>query len=274
MFTGISASDYFGLGLLQAVEEECRIRNFDTLFSQISQGYEGKRDYQQLVANADALLVCGSADEYTLNQIKGSGRPFVLIGDVRDVSIDITDVDIVGHDERGRAYLSTKHLLDLGHRHIMIVIPGLNNQFGRDLLAGYQQAMADAGAEVTNEMIIEDDSFMNGGQRVGSRILKRRQRPTAVLVWDDRMAVSMIRRLREKGVSVPNDISVVGRGNMEIGQLIEPPLTTSPLLYAQQAKLACEKLMAQLSGKHQQRQRTLVPVRQMIIRKSTAPCKH
>ncbi|MFF0270165.1 LacI family DNA-binding transcriptional regulator [Kribbella sp. NPDC004536] len=130
-----------------------------------------------------------------------------------------------GGDNLGAGRSATEHLLALGHRTVWHVAGPQRWWAARDRLAGWRQALADAG--VPEPPVLEGDWLPASGYAAG-RELAANPDVTAVFVANDDMAIGVLRALAEAGRSVPGDVSVVGFDDIPSAAYLTPPLTTVP----------------------------------------------
>ena len=123
------------------------------------------------------------------------------------------------------------HLFELGHRHIATVGLSGEGSYTRSRLKGVNAAYEERGLDASKflkriEMPLSEDSHYELGRKSAEILWNHAARPTAVLALNDRVAIGLISGLRALGVRVPEDVSVVGYDNMEVGLFVRPQLTT------------------------------------------------
>jgi len=133
----------------------------------------------------------------------------------------------VNTDDIAGARMAVEHLLELGHRDIYFLgNPGEKIEFSDSRYRGFQDAMMSAGIATTEQQLIRTDI---DGKRLSEQlvsILKSKHRPTALFCMSDNLAAQALGIIRQCGLRVPDDISVVGFANLSIAQYTDPPLTT------------------------------------------------
>ncbi len=169
----------------------------------------------------------------------------------------------------GRKALATavRHLVELGHRRIGCIGPLAEIDAGQNRIAGYREALAEAGLSGRDEWLFRCSYTFAGGQSAGRRFLELGRRPTAVVAASDLMALGFMASVARGGVHVPEDLSVVGYDNLWLAETFEPALTTVAQDIPAIARAAIVALHAQLSGRRPAS--SVVPTR-LIVRGSTA----
>lgn len=119
-----------------------------------------------------------------------------------------------------------RHLIRLGHRRIATVTGPEGNIDAYDRLRGYRAALAEAGIEADDDLVIPGDFTEASGYASVARILGRRPRPTAVFAANDYMAIGLLGALRDARIHVPEDLAVAGFDDIPIAQYLSPALTT------------------------------------------------
>ncbi|MEJ7708976.1 MAG: substrate-binding domain-containing protein [Pyrinomonadaceae bacterium] len=138
-------------------------------------------------------------------------------------------------------------------------------------LTGYRQALADAGVRFQSELVVQGDGKAEGGMEAMSKLLSLAKPPTAVFCYNDMSAIGAMRVAFDRGLSVPEDISIVGFDDLSIASFTRPLLTTIRQPKLQMGRLAMETLLQLLSGARVQNSVKLKG--ELIVRKSTAPPK-
>jgi DNA-binding LacI/PurR family transcriptional regulator len=173
--------------------------------------------------------------------------------------------------------LATQHLLELGHRKIAC-LHYLNAPVNQQRLAGYRYAMQNAGIAVNDKWIRDlETTDLSSLREIGRHCMVDwlasdwgEQGCTAILCQNDVVAVGVIQALREFGLDVPRDVSVIGYDGTEEGEYCTPHLTSVQIPLQQIGKTAVELLLSHLHQKPDFPISITLPVR-LIIRESTAP---
>ena len=155
-----------------------------------------------------------------------AGLPVVLL----DASSTDPRYPSVVPDEIGGGQAAVRELVAAGHRRIGFVtnVDDIPATHGR--LAGYQQALAEAGIPFSPDLVIVEESDTPGGYRASLELLGRADRPTGLFCFNDRMAMGAYRAAYELGLRIPHELSVVGFDNQElIAEGLFPGLTTVAL---------------------------------------------
>ena len=147
----------------------------------------------------------------------------------------------------------TEHLIRLGHERIGFIGPGWDEASPVSAKAkGYLQAMQKH--DLSHESLPALGIHAQGGYRLGQRL---GDRFTALVCRDDYTAIGVCRRLRELGLRVPEDVAVVGHGDIGVAAYVTPALTTLTISYEAIAEAAMELMLEQLEGEETPRQITL-----------------
>jgi LacI family transcriptional regulator len=170
-------------------------------------------------------------------------------------------------DDRGGARLATQHLLDLGHRLIVLLTGPDNVQTSRERVAGYLEAMRASHLRP----LVESATFTpRAGAAAVGRLLDRGERFTALFAASDTMAIGALSELRRSGLEVPRDVSVVGFGDVPGWEFRTPPLTTIRSGLAQIGAAGVRRALAQLEGLDRP-PRVRVHRVELVVRESTRP---
>jgi len=197
----------------------------------------------------DGFISLGlSPDDAALATLDRIGIPTVLID-----SEESPEHPAVNVDDAGGAEAAARHLLDLGHRQLaVIMLPPTRSQSvltpaASRRLAGYQAALAafDAPAPYT----LTAGATMAAGARAFDSFPKGKRRPTGVLAMSDMAAIGVLGAAQAAGLHVPEDLSVVGYDDLPMAAWTSPPLTTVRQPIVEKGRVAARLLIQRLQGK-------------------------
>ncbi len=139
-------------------------------------------------------------------------------------------------------YSATHHLLLCGHRRIAMITGEPWMEAARDRLKGYRRALIDAGLAFDPHIVLQGNWSPSAGYECTRKLLSLKDRPTAIFCQNDRMAIGCYEALKEAGLRIPEDMSVVGYDDEEISRHLVPQLTTVVLPHRQMGSWAAEQL--------------------------------
>ncbi|MFN8457795.1 MAG: LacI family DNA-binding transcriptional regulator [Anaerolineae bacterium] len=186
---------------------------------------------------------------------------------------DLPDTHSIAIDDREGGCLATQHLLTLGHRRIGLIKREPTSALSTLRFVGYQETLAEAGIPLDPALIIESKAGQAAGYAAMQRLLALPQPPTAVFTHNDVLAMGAMHAIFEAGLSVPEDISVVGYDDTIGSSYLNPPLTTIKFPAAEMGRRAGQ-IILDLAQKENSipAQIVTLPVK-LIVRASTAPPK-
>lgn len=129
-------------------------------------------------------------------------------------------------DNVAAAKAMTDHLIALGHRRIGLIKGSKNSPLTLDRLAGYEAALREAGIAFDEALICHGNFSLEAGYAGAQKMLALAERPSALFCENDEMAIGALKRIRQAGLRVPEDISVVGFDDIPMAAFCDPPLTT------------------------------------------------
>ena len=139
---------------------------------------------------------------------------------------------------------AVEHLSSLGHHRIAFISGPSLLASARERRDMFITRLQDPCSGPPREVLIEEGNHrVDGGLEAMRRLLQREPRPTAVIASNDLTAIGAMRAIRQQGLRVPEDISVVGFDDIQMAEFTEPPLTTVRLLRTEVARLACDALL-------------------------------
>jgi LacI family transcriptional regulator len=188
---------------------------------------------------------------------------------VLDRRIPGVKVDIVRGDSEQGAYQLAGHLLGLGHRRIANLSGPAAVTTAADRVTGYRRALAEAG--VNSEIIYYGDFSIAGGYDMACRALAVQPRPTALFAANNFIAIGAIRALREAGLRVPEDMSVVAFDDLPEAFAIDPFLTVMEQPAYEMGRRATLLLLDRLAVKGDEQPQEIILPMELIARTSSAP---
>ncbi len=135
-------------------------------------------------------------------------------------------VSSVSCDDKTGGYLATQHLLALGHQEIVTITGPQNEECSQERLAGYHQAFSEKDISLNENLSVEGDWSAKSAGKITQKLLDSGETFSAIFTQNDRMAIGAIRALRDAGLRVPQDISVIGYDDIPLTSYFDPPLTT------------------------------------------------
>jgi LacI family transcriptional regulator len=150
---------------------------------------------------------------------------------------------------------ATRHLLEHGHRRVATILGEIWMDAASSRLEGYRRALATADIPYDPALVVQGDWSTTGGYEATRKLLALKDPPTAIFCQNDRTAVGCYDALREAGLSIPHDVSVVGYDDEEISRHLRPRLTTCVLPHRTMGRWAVDRL-----GEPYSRERKRYPI--------------
>ena len=212
-------------GILQGIESVTERHGMHLL---VSSGHARAERERKAFAflhqrRSDALILqLDGAEDAEVVAWSRLGIPIVVVGRRIEALAD----RCVFLDNLAGGELATRHLLDRGHRRIAHIAGLATIQDARDRLAGYRRALADRGIPYDASLVVDGGFVEEGGQRAMQALLAGGRAFTAVFAANDQSAAGAMRALRDAGLRVPDDVSVVGFDDTLLAHYLVPSLTT------------------------------------------------
>jgi LacI family transcriptional regulator len=190
---------------------------------------------------------------------------------VIDRQVPHAQVDVVRCDSVKGAHQLVRHLLSLGHGRIAILAGPPDVSTAVDRVAGYHQALAEASLEARAELVRYGEYTLVSGYDMAQQALTCRPRPTALFAANNFIAIGALRALRDAGLRVPEDMTLVAFDDLPPAFVIDPFLTVAAQPAYQMGHKATELLLARLSGQAPVEYQHFVLPTEMIVRRSSGP---
>ncbi len=189
------------------------------------------------------LLVEPERDNRSLKELIDMKKNFVLLGG----ETEREDVNLVEIDCFQGGYSATKQLLSLGHQEILFIEDNPNLYFTQEIKRGFLFALDENGLQYSEDLLISSSTtVLYDRELFGYRKLIEYLNSalfTAVLTTDDRIASGVLKAAREVGIAIPEELSIIGFGDMSHSAYLFPPLTTVKSPAAQMGELGAEILV-------------------------------
>lgn len=249
LFPDVSSN--FSSDILHGVEDAAHEKGFSVIVCNTAEDGKRTMKYLQVLREKqiDGIVFTSEflKDEYyeALNDMR---VPVVLVNTQTHKHM----IPYVKVDDRQAAYQATDYLIRNGHREIAMISGTLTDPIaGTPRVEGYKQALADHGIEVDEDRIAYGNFGHESGRQAMHKLLAEAPSFTAVFAASDEMAVGAMGAAFEKGLKIPDDLSIIGYDDLNISRMIYPPLTTVHQPLADMGRLATEKLIALIENTSQ-----------------------
>lgn len=225
MLVTTSTNPFFG-EVVKGVERSCYHQGYNLILCNT----EG--DNQRMKASINTLLqkrvdglllMCSTLEGERLDVFdRYPDIPIVVMdwGPILFASDKIQDNSLQG------GYMAAKHLIECGHKEIGCITGPLIRHQAQMRYEGYKRALAEAGIAINPDWIVESDFECEGGYQAFEKLYQRGKLPSALFVSNDMMAMGVIQAASQRGLRVPDDLSLIGYDDVHIAKFMTPALTT------------------------------------------------
>ena len=254
--------------IAKAVAETVRPHGYHVIISYFDENPELERnEAESLLARQVDGLILASAQPgaKAFADMQRRKVPFILI----DRPIAGVQASFVGADNQAIGQLATAHLIERGCRRIAHLRgPGIGIATGR--MQGYRSALAKGGLEFFPGYVLDAGYQDDTGHEAMLKLLRKEPVPDGVFYHNDPVAVGAMRAISESGLRVPEDIAVVGAGNVHYSDFLAVPLTTVDQGTSEIGKRAANLLLERIAAKRPLRPRKVLIVPKLVVRRSTS----
>jgi LacI family transcriptional regulator len=213
------------------------------------------------------IAVTSILSDAQLAALAGAGVHLVVIDPLELPNVDVTSV---GSTNFVGGLSAAQHLVDLGHRRIAFLGGHLSASCNQARLGGFRAALDRAGVDVPPDHIRSGHFMYADGVRGGAALLDLPVAPTAIFAASDEIAVGLMEAARERGVRIPEDLSVVGFDDTQLARMSSPPLTTVRQPLAEMGGVAVRTALRLIDGGSTDSHHVELAT-ELILRESTAP---
>jgi LacI family transcriptional regulator len=234
--------------IVRGIEERLRGTGYTVILGNTDNDNERERSIVEVMRNrrVDGLILATASRHFPiLQELLADGMPVVLINRTTDDSL----VPAVTGDDHAGVGLAVQHLASLGHTEIAHVAGPQSLTTGLVRYRGFRSWMRREGLTVDPDRIVFAEWFQEGPGALAFRELLDREKPfTAVVAGNDLIALGCYEVLREVGLRVPGDVSIIGYNDIPFSDQFDPPLTTIRIPHYEIGAKAAECLLSEIEG--------------------------
>ena len=237
--------------LVKAVEEAATAEGYAILLCSAGDDPDREASYLDILVErrVDGIIVAAST--IGLSQGAWLAHPPVPVALV-NTSVPSSGLPSVASDNRAGGRLAARHLRSLGHCRFGYLMPPVRNVDAPERLAGVREELSADGLAVDEPdpalRIGHGAPTVSGGEVAMFELLERSPRPTAIVAYNDLMAIGAMRAIRRRRLRVPEDVSLVGFDDLALAAYVEPALTTLRQETAEMGRWAVASLTAQIAA--------------------------
>jgi LacI family transcriptional regulator len=262
-----SDNPYYFSTIIQSITEVSQQRDYAMLLWVGSLDGRRERFYERILEKRimDGLILAASVDEemFFIEELLTIDIPFVMIG---RPTIQPDVINYVSIDNVNASKTATEYLIQQGYRRIATIAGNWNNIDSHERLEGYKQAL-EAHDIPYDESLVRIDMFtMAAGYRQAKDLIT--QGIDAIVAGSDIIAIGAMQAIQEAGLSIPDDVALIGFDDIPNARNATPPLTTIRQPIDRKAETAASLLLDILAGKANEPQQILLPT-ELVVRSST-----
>jgi LacI family transcriptional regulator len=260
----------FWTTVARGVEDAASSAGFSVIFCNTDESEKEQEHYLNVLIQKRVdgiLLVPVTSNPRPVELIRRQEIPVVVL----DRHLDGVEADIVRSDSEGGAYQLTHLLTEAGHRNVAILAGPQGVSTAEDRVAGFRRALAEAGVTPTAEHVIYGQYSLESGGDMARLALAVRPRPTALFASNNFIAIGAYKVLRELGIDVPRDMSLVGFDDLPISLVVDPFLTAAAQPAYEMGHRATEVLLERLTGQAPLTYQEIVLPVELVKRRSSGP---
>lgn len=266
---------HFFSSIISGIQETANKLGYNVMFCQSNESFETEKSniHTLLSSRVDGLLISLSRETNTVDHLQGMLKkniPLVLFDRVFD---DIQTSKVMVDDYEG-AFNAVEYLLKTGCRRVAYLGGPKNMRISNHRLAGYKDALKKNKILSDPDLISYCEHMEEDAEFETRRMLELKVPPDAIFCFNDPVAIKSMGVIKSKGLSIPDDISVMGFTNEPIAALIEPSLTTVSQPSYDMGKAATKLIIDQIESKEPLEKEELKILKTaLIIRNSTRKLK-
>lgn len=216
----------FWANVVKGVEDQVAQQGYHVLLCNTDETPSREATFIRMMREAwvDGIIIATTGgNDRLLYECAKDGLPVVLI----DRRLDMLDVpaDVVVLDNFGSTYKAVRYLHGLGHTRIGMITGPIAITPGSERLAGYRKGLEDLGLPKDESVVAVGNLKIDSGYELTLRFLELDRRPTAIVVANNVMVTGAIKAVREVGLRIPEDVSIISFDDTVFAEIVDPPLT-------------------------------------------------
>jgi LacI family transcriptional regulator len=267
VFNGLDSP--WAVEILRGVEEWGTVHSTAVVVSAVRHGNARPASWTSTLASHDTdgvILVTSELTGSQFEQLRDADIPLVVVDPVNPPPPDLPSV---GATNWAGGLAATDHLLGLGHRRVGAIAGPGDHLCSRARTDGYRSALERAGISFDPALVRNGDFEHEGGFTRGGELLDLSEPPTAIFAGSDQQAFGLYEAARQRGLRVPQDLSVVGFDDLPVTRWVSPPLTTVRQPLSEMGRAAAQMLGDLITGVPLRTTRVELST-ELIVRESTA----
>jgi LacI family transcriptional regulator len=257
--------------LIRGVEESARQHGYAVLLCDSTENPANESQHLDTLFSrrVDGVLLASCAHSTAYDAIVRRRFPVVFFDRIPSAVAENT----VSTDNIQAGYIAAKHLIDLGHERIAMLVGDLTLSTHRDRLEGFRKAMQEAHLPISDEFLVAGQLEVANAFNDSLRMLSHPTKPTAIMVSNNKLLMGLLQALDEKNISIPKEMSVLGFDDYAWNKYFNPSLTAIAQSTFEMGRRAFELLLRIINKEknisYAERQIRLDS--ELRVRKSTGP---
>lgn len=259
-----SKSDVFFSTLARSIEQEAFKRNFVLKYSFTAIDIHHPNTFRLITDNhVDGVVILGRCEKHTLSFLKQYFHCVAYTG------LNVLDAkyDQIISDGLQASQTAMEHLMGLGHSRIGYI----GETKSEDRYTGYRNVLNAHGVSFKKEYVVNVALSLEGGYRGAKELLKRKTDISAIFCSNDITAIGAMKAIKEDGLIIPRDISIISIDDIDTAQYLSPMLTTIHMPVEEMGQMTAKILIDRIEGGHHLPLRINLPF-YIANRESCAPC--
>ena len=224
--------------------------------------------YKHIHKMDGAIISCFPRIEHIVDEINQHIPAVVIDNSSSDKSIPSIIID-----NFNAVRSSVNYLCSIGHKRIGFMTGLEDSDVGKNRYAGYRSGLSDNGLKMNKKLVFRGDYSFESGAKGADYFLSLKNPPTAIMCANDAMAIALIRQAVQRGINVPDDLSVIGFDDIPVASQISPALTTLAAPIDRMTEVAYNMLINLINGEMPESRHIALPA-ELVIRDSCAEIKN
>jgi LacI family repressor for deo operon, udp, cdd, tsx, nupC, and nupG len=268
-----SIGDPFFTEVIQGIRSVIDARGYSVVINETQFNTMKAREIGEILVSrqADGVILLASVFPFgsdVLSKARRRGQPIVIGCEV--ISAELEEFPSVHIDDVAAGQEATEFLISKGHSQIAFITGQASSLLTKDRERGYVSGMQAAGFKIEPGWIVEGRMTLDGAGEATRSLLEHQLRPTAIFCANDEMAMGCMHAIQRQGMSVPDDISVMGFDDIRYAAVSNPPLTTIAQPARDIGERTAQKILDAIESRGERTTEPEIVTHTLIVRESVA----
>ena len=269
-----TVGDPFFAAIMRGIRTAARTRGYSIVIEETQLNTMTADEIGAMLVSkqTDGIILLASMSPFGTEILSAqSRRRLPIVIGCEKISPELADLPSVHIDNVAAAQDATGYLVSQGHERIAMIYGLETSLLTRDREVGYRNAMRQAGLTIDDSWVVEGRLSIAGARKATRELLNQENHPTAIFCANDEMAIGCLHEVKAAGLTVPDDVSIMGFDDIRYAEVTDPPLTTISQPGEEIGERVMYRLCREIDSEGDVGRKPEIVPHKLVIRQSVAP---